>query len=818
VSAADADAATAATATTSGRRFRSSAWLRSGLAFWSSAADAPRLRRPSDVALLVISSAVLVLMLVPAPGPTSLDKAVSQFLSSLPGTFGWLWETLYATALAWAIVLMLAALLTRHRRIVFVEQLAGVVLALGIGGVMAVVNGSTWGDVWQALITHSSPTVFPAIRLCVVAAVVGVSAVHLARPHRRVGVWITILGATGALALQIDSLLGASAGLVLGVAAGAAVHLAFGSPGGHAPIELLRDEVSDLGIDSADLQYVKEDRAVVARGTDGEGRAIKVRVYGRDAWEGSLFASLWDRLWYRRAGSITTVGRQVQAEHEAFLSLLAERGGAAVQPVLAAGTAWGRDALLVRLDEGTAFEDLPEGSLGEAQFRAAWESLASVHSAGLAHGAVSLSTLSLLDDGRVLLSDLSSGTTAPEEGLLAADRAHLLVASAVVLGIDGAVALAHDALGEEKLVGCVAFLQPPAFEPDERKAVKAAGWKWKALREAVVASTGAEPPPLEKLRRVNIATVAMMLVIVVVAYTLIGAIAGVGWSNLVAEFQGANWWWILAGVLLAVFIYVGQAIAMQGAAIDRLPFVPVLGLEMSIAFLGLAVPSSAAKVGMTIRFLQLVGSNPTAAVAISLIDSLSGFIVQALVIVLTLFTGVVTLQPSQSGSGPQIGSTLAGLDWGLIGFIVLVLIVVAVLAIRFVPKVRTFVAARTAESRQSLQVFRSGRKVAQIAAGSVMWNVIAAGVLWCSLAAFGESATFAELILINTLVALFAGLMPIPGNVGVMEAALTAGLMAIGIDQTAAMSTAIAYRLATYFVPPFYGYASLSIMRGKGYL
>jgi uncharacterized membrane protein YbhN (UPF0104 family) len=818
VAAADADAATAVPATTPGRRFRSSAWLRSGLAFWSSAADAPRLRRPSDIALLVISVVVLLLLLVPAPGPTTLDKAVASFLSSLPGTFGWLWETFYATALAWALVLMAAAALTRHRRIVLVEQLVGMVLALGIGGVMAVVNGSTWGDVWNALITHSSDTVFPAIRLCVVAAVVSVSAVHLARPHRRVGLWVTLLGAAGALALQIDSLLGATAGLVLGVAAGAAVHLSFGSPGGHAPIELLRDELSDLGIESADLQYVNEDRAVVARGTQADGSTVRVRVYGRDAWEGSLFASLWDRLWYRRAGSLTTVGRQVQAEHEAFLTLLAERGGAAVQPVLAAGTAWGRDALLVRRDDGTPFEGLGSDVLTEDVWRAAWASLASVHAAGVSHGAVSQATLSLADDGRVLLADLSSGSTSPDPGALAADRAHLLVSSAVALGVDPAVALARDVLGDDDLVATVAYLQPPAFEPDERKAVKAAGWKWKALREAVVSSTGAEPPPLEKLRRVNVGTIAMMLVIVVVAYTIIGAVAGVGWSNLVAEFQGANWWWIGAGVVLAVFIYVGQAVAMQGAAVDRLPFIPVLGLEMSIAFLGLAVPSSAAKVGMTIRFLQLVGSNPTAAVAISLIDSLSGFLVQALVIVLTLFTGVVTLQPTQSGSGPQIGSTLAGLDWGLIGFIVLVLVIVAVLAIRFIPKVRSFVAARTAESRESLQVFRSGRKVAQIAAGSVMWNVIAAGVLWCSLAAFGQSATFAELILINTLVALFAGLMPIPGNVGVMEAALTAGLMAIGIEQTVAMSTAIAYRLATYFVPPFYGYASLSIMRRKGYL
>jgi uncharacterized membrane protein YbhN (UPF0104 family) len=54
--------------------------------------------------------------------------------------------------------------------------------------------------------------------------------------------------------------------------------------------------------------------------------------------------------------------------------------------------------------------------------------------------------------------------------------------------------------------------------------------------------------------------------------------------------------------------------------------------------------------------------------------------------------------------------------------------------------------------------------------------------------------------------------------VGVAEAAITAGLVAIGIPQAVAMSTAIVYRLATYFVPAIYGYMSLTLMRRRGYL
>ena len=59
--------------------------------------------------------------------------------------------------------------------------------------------------------------------------------------------------------------------------------------------------------------------------------------------------------------------------------------------------------------------------------------------------------------------------------------------------------------------------------------------------------------------------------------------------------------------------------------------------------------------------------------------------------------------------------------------------------------------------------------------------MLQAVVLGICLAAFGESAALSQLILINTAVSLFAGLMPVPGGMGVAEAGYTAGLQAIGI-------------------------------------
>jgi uncharacterized membrane protein YbhN (UPF0104 family)/tRNA A-37 threonylcarbamoyl transferase component Bud32 len=761
---------------------------------------------------------VLALLAVAAPGPTDVDTKVAKAIATFPGLLTWLWESVYAAALLWALVLVLAALATRHRRVLVLEQLGAVVLALGVGGLVAVLEGSSWNQVWAALATQDGSTLYPAVRLTVVVAVVAVTAPHLARPHRRLGTAIALLGAASALILAVDTVLGLVAGLVLGVTVAAVVHLVAGSPGGHVPLEQLRAQLVDLGVELSDLRYVDEPGhlSVVVRASDGDGHPVLVRIYGRDAWEASLLANVWQRLWYRQP-TASSVGRQERTEHEAYLTMVAERARVPVQPVLAAGTAWGRDAMLVRRDDGVPLPDAGADAYAEPRARASWRTLDLLHGAGLAHGDLRSRSLSLDAEGVVRLTDLASaiqGVAATEQ---AADRAHLLVISALRLGIDDAVRVARDVVGDDALVAAMPYLQPAAFDADTRREIKSATWRIGALRDAITAGTGVEAQPLEKLRRVSLSSIAMLVVLVVVAYVIIGAIAGVGLDTLIEQFQGASWWWVGAAVLLAVLIYVGQAFAVQGANVDPLPFVPVLGLETSVAFVGLAVPASAAKIGLTIRFLQLVGSNPTAAVTISVIDSLSGFVVQVLVVVLTLFTGLVTLTPTTT-DGTGIGSTLANIDWATVGIVCLVLLVVAVLVIRFVPKARAFVRDRTAEGRDSLRVLRSPRKLARLAFGSVMWNVVAALVLGCSLNAFGHSASFASLILVNTLVALFSGLMPVPGNVGVAEAAITAGLVAIGIPQAVAMSTAIVYRIATYVAPAIYGYVSLTLMRRRGYL
>ena len=171
-----------------------------------------------------------------------------------------------------------------------------------------------------------------------------------------------------------------------------------------------------------------------------------------------------------------------------------------------------------------------------------------------------------------------------------------------------------------------------------------------------------------------------------------------------------------------------------------------------------------------------------------------------LILVITL-SGLVTLDLGSNGSGRSFDGT-----WLLAAAGVAVVVVVVALSI---PRVRRFLRDQTrdrlAEVRDSLRVFRQPSKVAMIVGGNLATQMLYAMVLGASALAFGHRLTLAELILTYTVVSLFAGFMPVPGGMGVAEAGYTAALVALDIPNPVAVSTAIAFRLVTYYLPPRVG-------------
>ena len=148
-----------------------------------------------------------------------------------------------------------------------------------------------------------------------------------------------------------------------------------------------------------------------------------------------------------------------------------------------------------------------------------------------------------------------------------------------------------------------------------------------------------------------------------------------------------------------------------------------------------------------------------------------------------------------------------------------VLLAVVVLAIpRFRTYLRDQAKDKTADIRDGLRVLHSPTKVLMILGGNFVSQVLFAIILGVCLKAFGHQLTFAELLLTYNLVSLFAGFMPVPGGMGVAEAGYTAALVAFGVPHTAALSTAMAFRLVTYYLPPIWGGVAMKWLRGREYV
>jgi uncharacterized membrane protein YbhN (UPF0104 family) len=58
---------------------------------------------------------------------------------------------------------------------------------------------------------------------------------------------------------------------------------------------------------------------------------------------------------------------------------------------------------------------------------------------------------------------------------------------------------------------------------------------------------------------------------------------------------------------------------------------------------------------------------------------------------------------------------------------------------------------------------------------------------------------------------------PVPGGIGVQEAALTAGLTSFGIDTNTALATVLVFRGITFALPPVFGFVTLQYLRRRGY-
>ena len=233
----------------------------------------------------------------------------------------------------------------------------------------------------------------------------------------------------------------------------------------------------------------------------------------------------------------------------------------------------------------------------------------------------------------------------------------------------------------------------------------------------------------------------------------------------------------------------------------------------AIGFVNIAVPSAAGRVATNARFFQKFGISAVTSTTTGVITGFVGFVAQALLVILTIVIGAGSIDLSQLEGGGEAIRLLA---------MAVVIFVVAFVVVFLVPRWRHWAEDKLrkpiAQIGDALKTVKDP-KTAITALGSSMGTEIlyGAGFALCVLA-MGGSISLGEAVFINVTVSLFAGLMPVPGGVGVSEAGITAGLAAIGVASNTAVGAVLVYRLISYYLPPLWGYVSLRWLTSHDYL
>jgi uncharacterized protein (TIRG00374 family) len=493
------------------------------------------------------------------------------------------------------------------------------------------------------------------------------------------------------------------------------------------------------------------------------------------------------------------------------VTLLARQADVMTPEVVLAAESPSGDALLVLREPPSPLAG--SAAVGEDVLARAWEALGRLHRARIAHLAIAPHAVAVWPDGRVGFAELDRATLAPRPDQLLTDRAQLLATGAAVVGPERAIDAAVASLGADGVIELLPYLQPAALGGRLRRALKDATVETDDLRDLAAERVGATPPELLRLQRVTWWSLAQVALLALAVSTIIGGLSGLDYETLLNDLEDASWAWVAAGFVVAQLPRLIQAVSTLGSVAARLPFAHVYVMQLATGYMNVALPSNFARMAVNIRFFQRHGVPPAAAVTSGAIDSFASTIVQALVLgALVLFSGSSLDLDLDLPSGPSV-TALA---------IVVGVAVLAVATLALVRRIRRAITDRVRtwwpEVRDALRGLRASNKLGLLIGGSLATELLFASALGVFANALGYDIGLADLLVINISVSLLASFVPVPGGIGVAEFGLTVGLVAAGMPDELALATAILYRLATFYLPPLWGFFAMRWLQRQSLL
>jgi uncharacterized membrane protein YbhN (UPF0104 family) len=313
--------------------------------------------------------------------------------------------------------------------------------------------------------------------------------------------------------------------------------------------------------------------------------------------------------------------------------------------------------------------------------------------------------------------------------------------------------------------------------------------------------------PAARLERFRLRTIISAALLTVAAYLLIGQISQV---NLLSTLAHINLGWFAVAVAASAVTYFAAAANLAAFVPKRLSPIRGFWVQLSSAFVGLALPPTVGHVAVNARYLhkQEVDEGTIAAAV-----TMSQLVNVVTTVLLLVAFGLLT------GTGLSRFNVVPGADV-LIALAVIGGVIAIVVAI---PQTRTKLTKVVWPHLRGVwpRLLDAATHPARLAVSAGANLLLTAAYLLAFYAAL--YAVGAHPALLPAAVVYLAGnavgsAAPTPGGLGGVEAVLVAGLSGIGIPAHEAIPAVLVFRVATFWLPIPAGWLSYEFLQHHGTL
>ncbi len=751
--------------------------------------------------------------------------------------------------LALPVALAVRLIIRRQPRRLAEAVLTGVVAAAVVTGANLLLQHPAATHLYQALAPagvgrHAAPLDGYLAGLAAYVTIIGLSGSE----RWRTAYWLTIgFYALASLANNSTTVLSLLIALLVGVAIGSGLRYAFGSASERPSAEAIAAALRPAGIPLVEMRRVWDENTETRRytGLTAGGGRLDITVFDRDQQAADVLYRLYRRVRLKaQVSRIVPFTVQRAVEHRALLSYAAEEAGVQT-PRLRALVRVGPEAVVL-VNEHHCGVTLAQrnGQLTDGEIERVWDTVLRLHAHRVTHRALTGDRILLVPgtggevpaggevpgggeapavgavpgggeapaSGEapgseapggcdVMLLEPGNGDVAASDLQVRLDIAQLIAELALLVGPDRAADVAQKKITADELAAVVPLLQPVALYRTTRTALRRHKDVLPALRKRLLAPASDREVAPAQLERIRLRSLITLVATVVAVYLLVGQLDRV---KLGAVISRADWRWTAVALVLSAASYLGAAMSVSGFVLERLNLLRTVLAQLAASFVTLVTPAAVGGLALNLRYLRRAGVAPADAAASVGVSQVIAFALH--ISLLLVFAALAGTSHTHSLRPP---------GWV---YIVIAGVVAAALVMLAIPRGRRLLRSRLSPALgqvipRLLDIAQRPAKLAEGIGGALLLTAAYILCLETCVLALGGSVAIVSVAFVYLTGSALGSVVPTPGGLGAVEAALTAGLTAAGMPGIAAVSAVLLFRTLTFWLPVPIGWIAMNYLQ-----